>query len=550
MSRLLLFILFAIVAAAFMPPRVPFTPSVCAQPPQASISPALPALRKQLHDPKTAVRLEAALTLARQQDVEAIPVLIDLLAEINPAQRKQAEDILRELASDWAPELTLQRDDEISRRIRRDVWAAWWRNTAGEPLLAVFRTRTLTPRDEERIRVLIADLGDRTFAARERAERELVAYGRRALPLLRRADAGDDPERERRLKKCVQLLERTRDEGLPACVIRLVTLRHPPGAVEALLAYLPQAENVFQAQEVKAAIVTLAPKDEKSAPALAAAVTDRSPARRSAAGEALALARRPQDRALVHKLLRDANPEVRLGVALALVEVKDREAVPALIESLADLAPEESFPAQEVLALLAGDKAPPFPAGADANARQKSCDAWRAWWQKSGAAVDLQRLVLDLRPAQTLLSTLKETAFAGHNALGKGLITANPVEPAIEFNGKKYPSGLGTHPLFQGIASTKYELTGKWRAFAAVAAINDSATPPTPLRFTVLGDNRVLWQSEPLQQKGQSQKCQVDITGVRLLELQVHCPGDHSGAHAVWLDPCVSHALARRFKNR
>jgi HEAT repeat protein len=550
MSRVLPFSLFATVAAVFIPPHAPFTPNVCAQPTQTSVNPSLPALRKQLHDPKTAVRLEAALALSRQQDAEAIPVLIDLLAEINPAQRKQAEEILRELASDWAPELTLQRDDEIARRIRRDAWAAWWRNTDGEPLLAVFRTRTLTPRDEERIQGLIADLGTRSFAARERAERELVAYGKRALPLLRRADAGDDPERERRLKKCLQLLERIRDEGLPACAIRLLTLRHPPGAVEALLAYLPAAENVFQAQEVKAAIVTLAPKDEKSGPALAAAVTDRSPARRSAAGEALALAGRPQDRPLVHKLLRDANSEVRLGVALALLEVKDREAVPALIEALADFSPDESRPAQEVLALLAGDKAPAFPAGADADARQKSRDAWRAWWQTSGAAVDLERLVPDPRPAQTLLATLKETAFAGHHSVGKGSITGNPADPAIAFNGKNYPSGLGMHPLSRSVASVKYDLKGKWGTFTAVAAINDSGAPVTPLRFTVLGDNRILWQSEPLQQKGQSQKCRVDVTGVRLLELQVHCPGDWTAAHAVWLDPGVSPAFARRFKNR
>jgi hypothetical protein len=145
---------------------------------------------------------------------------------------------------------------------------------------------------------------------------------------------------------------------------------------------------------------------------------------------------------------------------------------------------------------------------------------------------------------QTLLATLKETAFAGYHSLGRGFITGKPGDPAIEVNGKKYPGGLGIHPRSYRVASVKYELMGKWRTFSAVAAINDSGAPVRPLRFTVLGDNRVLWQSEPLQQKGQSQRCNVDVTGVRLLELQVHCPGNFSSAHAVWLDPSVSPAAA------
>src|SRR5262249_42342756 len=53
-------------------------------------SDAPPALRKQLHDPKPAVRLQAALALVREQDLEAIAVLIDLLAELNSDQRKPA----------------------------------------------------------------------------------------------------------------------------------------------------------------------------------------------------------------------------------------------------------------------------------------------------------------------------------------------------------------------------------------------------------------------------------------------------------------------------
>jgi hypothetical protein len=205
-----------------------------------------------------------------------------------------------------------------------------------------------------------------------------------------------------------------------------------------------------------------------------------------------------------------------------------------------------SAPAQELLALLAGKNALP---GADAKAGKKCRTAWAVWWQANRGSVDLTRLDAAFRPAKTFLATLKEAAYAGHHTLGKGFITGEPGEPLISVQGKKYPKGLGTHPLSDGVASAKYELRGKWSTFSAVAAINDTGGPSNPLLFKVIGDNRVLWQSRPLQNGGQSQECRVDIAGVRLLELQVSCPGNWSNAHAVWLDPCISR-LERWFKKR
>jgi HEAT repeat protein len=560
--------LFTIAGAIIILAHVLATPDLYAQPkqPTASQAPVNADLRQMMRDAKPAARLVAALALARQEDVEAISVLIDLLAELDPGQRERAQDVLRELAGDWAPNVTLKLEDAVSRRILRDSWAAWWRNTDGEALLAEFRKRTLTSSDQDRIRGLIEQLGDRSFVMRERAAQDLVSYGTRAAPFLRQAGGGRDLERERRIKNCLRLMQEAKEHALPATAARLLALRRPPGSVETLLAYLPWAENVFQLHEVQAAILALAVQDGKLAPVLAEALTDKLPACRAAAGETLALVGGAKWRPAVHKLLRDLSPAVRLRVALALIEVKDKEAIPALIDSLADLPPEASLPAQEMLAQLAGGNAPTPPTDADPDLRKKCRDAWTAWWHSNGDSVDLTRLEpdstslacthlieLDGRfgpPSKIFLATLKEAAYAGHHTLGKGAITGHPGDPLIEVRGKRYPNGLGTHPLSDGVATAKYQLNGKWRRFSAAAAINDSGAPFNPLRFQVIGDNRVLWRSEPLRDKGQSQKCDVNITGVRLLELQVHCPGNWSNAHAVWLDPCISPRLERRVKKQ
>src|SRR5207245_1214515 len=118
-----------------------------------------PAVRKLLRDANPVVRLRAALALARQQDAEAVPVLIELLGELPAPQRKPAEEVLHDLAGEWAPGVGQLKEDDISRRIYRDAWAAWWRNTDGPALLAEFRKRTLSIEERKKIQNLVDKLG-------------------------------------------------------------------------------------------------------------------------------------------------------------------------------------------------------------------------------------------------------------------------------------------------------------------------------------------------------------------------------------------------------
>lgn len=350
-----------------------------------------PAVRQLLNDPKTSVRLRAALALASQHDVASIPVLIDLLAELSPEQRRQAEDVLQNLAGDWAPNVGLTGEDDVSRRIRRDAWMAWWRNTDGPALLAELRKRTLTAEGQARIEALVLDLGDDVFAVREKAGTELIGYGHFAVPCLREASKSPDLERKRRAETCLRLIAPNDTNALPSAAPRLLALRKPAGAAEALLAYLPHADDAM-AGEVQTALTALALRDGKPDPALLQALGDKTPSRRAAAAAALTAGGGPEARPLIRKLLHDADASVRLRVALALAVGRDKDAVPVLIDALADLPADESSPAQETLLVLAGDKAPTVAPGNDADSRRKCRDAWAAWWRANAASVDLGKL--------------------------------------------------------------------------------------------------------------------------------------------------------------
>ena len=355
-----------------------------------------PAVRKLLQDPKPAVRLRAALTLSAARDPEAIGVLIDLLAELAPEQRKEAEAILHELAGEWAPGAVVG-EDEIARRIRRDTWAAWWKNTDGPALLAALRKRTLTPEAQAKVRALIKKLGDDAFDVREQAAAELVSMGTLTLPQLREAAKDTDPEVARRAAECVERIEKDPGNVLPAATLRMLAVRRPEGAAETLLAYLPHAEGETLVAEVQLALDAVAMRDGKPEPAVLKALEDPLALRRAAAGAALARAGGEGQRPAVRKLLKDADKTVRLRVALALVTARDKEAVPGLIDLLVDLPADQVWQVQEILLALAGDAAPETTPGGGEEERKKNRDAWAEWWKANGEKADFAKLAPDRR---------------------------------------------------------------------------------------------------------------------------------------------------------
>jgi hypothetical protein len=163
---------------------------------------SVPEARKSLADPNPKVRLRGALELTAQLDEQAIGVLIDLLAVLPVNDRLQAEQALRQLAGEWSPNPDLPGDDELSRKIRREVWAGWWKTVDGPALLAAFRQRTLSKEEAVAAQALIEQLADRSAATREKAGAELTGLGLNVVVFLRAARCGV-PDHQGRIEACL-----------------------------------------------------------------------------------------------------------------------------------------------------------------------------------------------------------------------------------------------------------------------------------------------------------------------------------------------------------
>jgi hypothetical protein len=201
-----------------------------------------------------------------------------------------------------------------------------------------------------------------------------------------------DPHARVYAAKCLELIEKDGSTVLPAAAVRLIALRKPEGAAEALLGYLPFAESEGLSGELKTALEAMAMNNGLPDPVLAKALRDPLAARRAVAAEIFCHAGEPAHLALVRPLLQDTDPGVRLQVALALAGARDKQAVPVLIALVGELPAYQAWRAEEYLYRLAGEKAPAYPSTNDKTARGKWRDEWAAWWQKNGAALELVHL--------------------------------------------------------------------------------------------------------------------------------------------------------------
>lgn len=354
-----------------------------------------------LKDAKPSVRMQAALSLTEAHNAEGVPVLIDLVAELPPEGRQRVEEYLRELAGDWAVR-TPQSGDALSARLRRQLWSAWWRTLDGKKLLDEFTHRTLT--NEERTRALawITQLNDASAEVRAKACEELIGMGPRTASLLRRildqhnaagaAEGGGDTQAIELAQQCLASLEGDAAKPLPQSAPRLLALRRPVGAVEALLAYLPFAENETLAEQITEMLVWVGCPEGQADPALVRALEDKVGVRRAAAVVALCKGKADMYLPAIRKRLGDADATVRLRTAMVLARRGDKKAVPVLIDLLADLPLDQVWEPEHMLTTLAGDTAPSERVQDDKKSRTAAVNAWKAWWRKEENNVDLAKL--------------------------------------------------------------------------------------------------------------------------------------------------------------
>ncbi len=110
----------------------------------------------------------------------------------------------------------------------------------------------------------------------------------------------------------------------------------------------------------------------------------------------------------------------------------------------------------------------------------------------------------------------------------------------VVVNGKVSPHGLFMHAAFanEPPAKVSYNLGKQYRKFATRVSINDTAPwSQSPMTFTIRGDGRLLWSSQPVQSLNDEQSWSGSVEGVEVLTLSVTIPGAHGGAHGVWIEP-------------
>lgn len=102
-------------------------------------------------------------------------------------------------------------------------------------------------------------------------------------------------------------------------------------------------------------------------------------------------------------------------------------------------------------------------------------------------------------------------------------------------------SGLACTPPDSGEAGITYRLNGQYKTLAAGVAINDLNDEfGGSITFVVTGDGEVLWKSPPVKSRGTVVFCDVNVKGVKTLQLKTQAMGQAVSGHAVWLDPSIS----------
>jgi HEAT repeat protein len=411
-----------------------------------------PLLAAALDDKSPARRGAAAYVLGRRADTAARQAVRRLLSDPAAAVRSQA-------AAGLVGRRLLQsvRDAEAQDRKLLESQKIAAQTPA---LLDFLRQRTLDESDLERLRRLIRELGASQYAVRAEASRRLVAEGTPALAFLKEAQASADPEIARRARLCVEEIMRGPGPALPSAVARQLALLHLPSeirpapavpptvnpdageglprrmpdpanlpahdkldlapsgppptkakaagavekvepaeisaAIQALLGYVPFADDGAVEEEVINALTLLCLRDEALDPLLVMALSDPLPARRGAAAMVLGRVGTSEHLPGIRKLLDDSAAAVRFRAAQGLLTAKDNAGVAPLIALFHEMAPTQLWQIEDQLHRIAGERAPHASLGdASPGARAKVARAWHEWWAVNSSQLDLTRAGAD-----------------------------------------------------------------------------------------------------------------------------------------------------------
>ena len=107
----------------------------------------------------------------------------------------------------------------------------------------------------------------------------------------------------------------------------------------------------------------------------------------------------------------------------------------------------------------------------------------------------------------------------------------------ISIGGSKFMRGIGSHAN----SSLTLDVQGEAVRFQASVGVDDEKKGgPGTVEFQVLGDGKILWRSGVMTTGDAAKQVDLDISGVRTLELKATDAGDGIDSdHADWADACI-----------
>jgi hypothetical protein len=108
----------------------------------------------------------------------------------------------------------------------------------------------------------------------------------------------------------------------------------------------------------------------------------------------------------------------------------------------------------------------------------------------------------------------------------------------LTMRGKVYERGIGTHPP----GGMRIDLDKRGIRFKAIAGVDDEVGNQGSVEFMVMGDGKKLWSSGILKGGGEVKTCDLDVKGIKFLDLLVDTtPDGFAFDHSDWADARIEY---------
>lgn len=166
--------------------------------------------------------------------------------------------------------------------------------------------------------------------------------------------------------------------------------------------------------------------------------------------------------------------------------------------------------------------------------RQPPLEGARMEWLKAPPMAD------EMFAINQAMGDMKGVYFPEESGKKGGPVQGGPSDAfrTFQLQGKDAPHSIGMHPPPEGLAFIELKIDSKFSAFTVVVSQNDRLPGmDDPVIFTVYGDGKVLWKSEPLRAQRDTQRCSIPVKGVKTLKLEIHPTGSPRAGHMLWFEP-------------